>query len=83
MGGRCFDVRIKCSSPRWATIFYTLAHRDTSPTGCNNTSIMLIQKYFNNNVNKPKNAILSNIYKCRKIILFEENRRQICRDRIK
>lgn len=34
-------------------------------------------------VNKPKNAIISNIYTIGKIILFEENRRQICRDRIK
>lgn len=34
--------------------------------------VMLIQKYFNNNVNKPKSAILSDIYKYGKIILFEE-----------
>lgn len=70
MGGRCFDARIKCSSPHWATIFYTLAQRSTSPTGCNNTLIMLIHKYFFN-VNKPKNAIISNIYKYGRIILFK------------
>ena len=61
-GRRCFGVRIKCSSPRWATIFYTLAQRDTSPAGCNNTLIMLIQKYFFNVCKQAKERYIINIY---------------------